>query len=142
MPAPFEREPPVIEPPGFITWPSRVTILYLFLYLFEMPIAQSISSTTITLPRRFETTFLYCSSHSTRFDAISINPKLSSRFFSSIYLGLIAESGRKVALPWLFCLRKLIARFASLSLLVTIFCIAAPRATSTAVEYSLSTLIS
>ena len=105
IPAPFDCEPPVIEPPGFIIWPSTVTILNLLEYLFEIPIAESISSTITTLPKRFEIIFLYSFLQSTSSLAIATKPKLSSRSFSSRFLGFIAEIGRKVALPTRLFLR-------------------------------------
>ena len=46
-------EPPVIEPPTFTTWPSRVIILYLLFITLLILLALLILSTRITLPNKF-----------------------------------------------------------------------------------------
>lgn len=54
MPALRDTEPPVMEPPGLSTWPSRVTILKRWPYLRAMAMAASISSATTVRPSRLE----------------------------------------------------------------------------------------
>ena len=107
-----------------------------------MVIAESISSHTTVLPRRFSIISLYFLSVVTRSEAILTKPKQSSKSFSSRLRGLIAVSGKNVARPPRVSLRYAIARFASFSLSTITFCNAIPRAVSTATEYLSLTLIS
>ena len=66
--------PPVIEPPLFITCPSRVIIRFLKFILRAIRLALSILSTIIVSPNRCEIIFLYVALTSIRFSAILIKP--------------------------------------------------------------------
>ena len=125
-----------MEPPGLNISPSRVTILSEWLCRLAMARALSILSTTSILPRRYRASSVNSLSHSTSWLAKPTAPfSLVSDESTLISLPLIAESGRNVARPNLFCFKKAISPFAVSSLSVTIFWIVPPNAVSMAVSY-------
>ena len=142
IPTPCAFEPPVILPPGFITWPSSVTILNLLLYFLAIATAESISSQTAVLPSRFSMMFWYLPSTETSSEAVLTKPYWLSSPFSSKFLALIASIGKNVALPPWELLRYSMALFASFCVSTTMFWSAAPRAVSIATEYLSLTVIS
>ena len=118
----FLNAPPDIEPPELNISPSSVTILSECLYFLAIARALSIWSTTRILPRRYLANSSNSLSHSTSWLAKPIAPFSPVSAESTLTsLPLIAERGRKVARPYLFCFRKAISSFAVSSLSVTMF---------------------
>ena len=131
-----------MEPPGLKSSPSSVTIRRLYLYLRAILTALSTLSTTTILPSRDAATSRYRSSVFTRVSARPSTPgSLKTSFMRNSCLLRMLVSGRKVALPALFCFRKAIISLAVSSVSVTIFCMLPPRAVSMATSYFFSTLI-
>ena len=73
--------------------------------------------------------------------AMPITPSIPLEFTFSIFFPWTDEIGKKLALPKLFLRKCSINFFASVSVFVTIFCIAWPKHISIAVSYFLSTEI-
>ena len=88
-----------MEPPGFMTWPSNVTILNRPRYFWDMTIAASISDTMTVLPSRFSTMPRYFSSLAVSWEAMPTKPRQFSSPFSCRLLPWMLDRGRKVARP-------------------------------------------
>ena len=129
----FWTDPPVIAPDGFIISPSKVTILKEWLFTFASLIAFSILSTITVLPSKFKIIFSYFLSAFTKSDATPIIPSVLVNLL--MLFPLIDEIGKNDARPNLLLLKNSISFFASWSVSVTIFCIAAPNDLSIAVWY-------
>ena len=138
----FLNAPPVMEPPGLISSPSRVTSRRDCLYFLAIQIPQSIFSTTIVRPRSCLARPRKRSSTCTSVWASPITPvSFSASICRSSAPPCILVRGRNVARPYLFCFKYAIIRFAVSSSSVTIFWILPPSAVSTAISYSFSTLM-
>ena len=121
-----------MEPPGFMTWPSRVTILNRLRYCRAMAMALSSSSTMTVRPRRFST----IPGTGPRSGPGGRPPhKAPAAVHSGLLQGAgeMALRGRKVARPPACALQNPMAALASDSVSTTICCMAAPRAISMAV---------
>ena len=131
----FLKAPPVIDPPGFNSSPSSVTMRRLLLYFAETFIPWSIVSTTTILPSKNDTNLLYISDVLTRLLASPITPgSFNASFCENSSRTVIASSGKNVARPKRPCFKYSIMCFAVCSVSVTIFWIAPPSAVSIAVS--------
>ena len=68
-----------MEPPGFMTWPSSVTILNRLRYFWDILMAASMSCTMTVRPSRFSIISRYFSSLLTNWEAIPTKPRQFSR---------------------------------------------------------------
>ena len=99
MPALRDTDPPVMEPPGFKTWPSRVTILKRWPNLRAMAMALSMSWATTTRPRRLLKIFAYWGSKEMRASPMPTKPRSRSTPRSRNSPGRMVDRGRKVHRP-------------------------------------------
>ena len=132
--------PPVMEPPTFITSPSRVTRRNCCRPARWMGMPFCRSSAITVRPSRLSTMPRYLLSNVTISEATPTPPGILKRFLSpaSSVRPLTALMGRKVARPKRFCLRNSISSRASSSVSTTMFCSAGPRAVSMAFSMFLS----
>lgn len=138
----FLNAPPVMEPPGLISSPSRVTRRRDWRYFLAILIPSSIVLTTIVLPSSWSARPSKRRSTCTNVFARPITPlSFKASGLRIPPLPCILVRGRNVARPNLFVFRNAIIRFAVSSLSVTIFWILPPSAVSIAISYSLSTLM-
>ena len=139
MPVPFAALPPVIEPPAFMSCPSRLTMRRRLPFAFDIRTASARVSATTVLPRRFAKIPSYFASKCTRSYATPTKP---GSFTGASFMTppLTVSTGRKVARPESMRFSISIALRPSFCVSITIFCIAAPRAVSIASAHSLSAL--
>ena len=96
----LRKAPPDIEPPGFKSSPSVVTIRIVWWYFLAKAIAWSIWSTTTKRPSKYSTNSEKRSSASTRVDAIPITPGSAIIFCARLAAFVcILVNGKNVALP-------------------------------------------
>ena len=101
-----------------------------------MATALSRSSATATRPNRESRMPSYFASQPHSREAMPTKPGISSISFSSSTLPRMVVRGKKVARPRSRCFNRLMALLASCSVSTTIFCMAPPRAVSSATAYS------
>ncbi len=134
-------EPPVMDPPECMTSPASVTRRKACRPARMMAMPASRSRAMTVRPNRFSATGRNRSSYPTSSEARPRQPSICRTCRSA---GLSTRprtelSGRKVARPMRFCRRYSIMTLASSSRAQTRFCIAPPRAISTARSISLGT---
>ena len=102
------RRPPVIEPPGMRTSPSRVTILTWCLRALARLWAASIRSQTKVVPSKLATIIWFTGSYSTKSEARPIKPAVWLAVWicpAPRWRAFMLARGRKVARPAWACLR-------------------------------------
>ena len=133
-----------MEPPGFTTSPSKVTILVRYRMARASSFACFKFSTMMVLPNKFSMMFWYLADTFMASDAILMNPcepRATSLMSAATCLGWITFNGKKVARPKPLCFKYWIAWRPSFSLSTITCCNDAPKAVSIACVISEGTLI-